>query len=662
MKKRLGVLILFMIVSSALAVDFTRNLPNENMQKALTPENFKNMDAVIILKEQSFVIQDKEIERLNIRYKGSSISKSGIIIVKLFNEMGVKRYGTFEYEYPEYFGNIFPNVFQAKVRVLKPDQTIWTMDEDEVNIEVTHTTASGEPLARKALFKIPNLATDDILQIEYSCTENFSWSNSGIFYYNDRDFILYSNLYVTLPSKWDARYISFSEKAIGPPKIQQVSKQFGSGKTYFWSVRNLNGIPDEAYSFPFSEQSLMTAFLVERTSPNSKEYGNWENIAENFYEAHIKKGDIDNSNIEELGFSKNQQKLRMNFNIIDSLYLSLRQNITLKKKNSIYPLANEISSVFKTGKGDASDLAYIMYKILKKWDQSVNIVWVRDKREGKFEFSVPTINWFDRLGVLVGIDGKEKLYDFDRSISNNYRDPWYLANTDVIVIQKDGYVRKTISTNSTLNENQKVECHHLKFDSLASYVDHVQVAYCGAFANQFRKNHYDREKTEIEKSISGKLRNECLSSIQHIEYNDFLNSDTVSVYADGFSAIKMDTLDSYLTLRLENYLLNDFKADFNNSNRRGHINFKFPFELRMEWAIEIPKGYTLKSELLNEIVNGPLDLKSYCQFVNKDNQLKITSRVLFPSTQIPVNYYSNIVDLLNKTSAVLNRDIIFEKI
>ena len=58
-----------------------------------------------------------------------------------------------------------------------------------------------------------------------------------MFYYNDRDFVLYSNLYITLPAKIEAQYINFTDERIGKPKIEQISDSFGAGETYFWGLK-----------------------------------------------------------------------------------------------------------------------------------------------------------------------------------------------------------------------------------------------------------------------------------------------------------------------------------------------------------------------------------------------------------------------------------------
>jgi len=66
-------------------------LPNEKMQQVLSTTNFPNRDAVIILQEKSFIIEDSELEYRGTTLTGPSTTISNILIVKLFNEIAVKR-------------------------------------------------------------------------------------------------------------------------------------------------------------------------------------------------------------------------------------------------------------------------------------------------------------------------------------------------------------------------------------------------------------------------------------------------------------------------------------------------------------------------------------------------------------------------------------------
>ena len=103
-----------------------------------------------------------------------------------------------------------------------------------------------------------------------------------------------------------------------------------------------------------------------------------------------------------------------------------------------------------------------MYKILAKWDYTPRIILIRDKRHGKYESFVPTLEWFDRLALLVKIDSVEKVYDFDPSIQNNYENPWFFNSVQFFVVDEDKGFNKDFSFATTPDKNTVIEKHTLK--------------------------------------------------------------------------------------------------------------------------------------------------------------------------------------------------------
>ncbi|MEJ2543317.1 MAG: hypothetical protein P8Y99_04560 [Calditrichaceae bacterium] len=584
--------------NSTTAEDFVRNLPSEDMQKWLTPERFQNHDAVIILKEQSFLINDKDVFYRGAELRGKSTMRNTITIVKLFNDAAVKRYGSYEHEYHEWFGDEIPNGIEVKVRVLKPDKSIWVMPEDNTQIIVSRRNKSGDPITRKMIFKIPNLAVGDILQIEEHFTEVFVRSYSGLFFYNDKDYILFSNLYLTFPFKEDVEFLSFPESRIGKPTIQQVSKSFGAGKTYFWSVKDLNPIPDEPYSRPFAEQSMLTAFVVK--SSDFISLGEWQRTSKNFYEDYLEDDDIDSDEIETLGFSESYKDSIVTWDTVDKLYTALRKNIVLSGFNSLYPSSEDISSIFETKKGDASDVAYIMYKILQQWNQNVNIVWVRDRRDGLFEYSVPSRLWFDRCAVKVVINDHTKYYDFDRSIPYQYELPWFINPIDILTIEEEGFKKERIQKFPNMYDNRFTELHNLTFDDQFGVNDSLVINFTGSAAEDFRGKHYSDENDKIISVVKNDMGKLCLSEYDTVGVNDFFYNKDVNICLSGKSAINVDKIEDKYVFSVKNYNLAGFYEKMYTVLRRSDIVFHSPFEIVMEWNVKIPEGYTILNDNLNK--------------------------------------------------------------
>ncbi|MEW6509717.1 MAG: DUF3857 domain-containing protein [Bacteroidota bacterium] len=183
MNSPIAVLLWCLMLQVATAQEFLRPLPNATFAAQLTQNAFPSADGVIVLKEQSLNVHRSEITYRGVDLVGIAMTRTTVLIAKVFNEAGVRRLGSFEFEYKEYFGNEIPAGFAARARVQKPDGSVIVMPDRDVSVIVSHQDKHGEPIARKALFKVPDLMPGDIVQLEYSLTEPFSRTYSGIFYY-----------------------------------------------------------------------------------------------------------------------------------------------------------------------------------------------------------------------------------------------------------------------------------------------------------------------------------------------------------------------------------------------------------------------------------------------------------------------------------------------
>ncbi|MBN1407622.1 MAG: DUF3857 domain-containing protein [Calditrichaceae bacterium] len=659
MKNLVFLLIVFFItgLSYLNAEDFIRNLPKDEMLNWLSPERFQNHDAVIILKEQSVFVNEREIFYRGLELRGKSTMTNKVLIVKLFNDAAVERYGSYEHEYYEWFGDEIPNGIEVKVRVLKPDKSIWVMPDDNAQIIVSRRNKSGDPITRKLLFKIPNLAVGDILQIEEKFTEVFIRSYSGLFFYNDRDLVLYSNLYLTFPFKEEVNFLSFPASQIGEPTIQQVSQSYGSGKTYFWSVRDLNPIPDEPYSRPFAEQSLLTAFVVKSSDHIS--LGEWQRTVKNFYKDFLEDDEVDPDQFEAIGFSTSYKDSVITWETVDKLYTALRKHIVLSGFNSLYPQSEDINYILETKKGDASDAAYIMYKILQQWRQSVNIVWVRDRREGIFEFSVPSRLWFDRIAVKVVIKDQTRYYDFDRSIPYQYETPWFINPIDVLTIEKEGFKKERIQKFPNMYENRFTESHVLTFDEQFKLSDSLIVNYTGSAAQDFRGEHYAEETDEIVSFINDDIGKTCLSKCDTIVVNDFFYNRDINMRLAGKSAVAVDNIEDKYVFSVKNCNLARFYKKIFAVARRGDIVFHSPFEIIMQWNIKLPEGYSVsKDNLAKKQFLGPANAYSELDLKVEKNVLNIKAGIHFPQMYIPCNQYPVLIKFLDDNIQTLEQNII----
>lgn len=219
--------------NQAVAQQFLRELPSLQSTTAINSARFKYDDAIIILKEQSYKTDLAVIDhdRYGNSIAGLSAVRTTIKIIKVLTEKGVQDLGTFSDRFSDYMEIGPENVYQIRVRVLKPDSTIYVLNETDIRRFKEGFTKSND-VTWKITYRIPDLKVNDIIQIEVVETDPFAKLIGGFFVFSDTYPVLYSNLYVTMRNRDLPRFYSFPPEKIGHPAISQVSENIGSGKTY----------------------------------------------------------------------------------------------------------------------------------------------------------------------------------------------------------------------------------------------------------------------------------------------------------------------------------------------------------------------------------------------------------------------------------------------
>jgi Domain of Unknown Function with PDB structure (DUF3857) len=655
----LGVLLLVGFTVGA-AEDFLRNLPDINFLNQLTREKYKQFDAIIILKEQALTVHpSSSYTYRGIDFYAPKMGKTVITIAKVLNEAGVKKYGSFEYRYIEFYGDELRNGFTARARVLKSDGSIWVMDEDEVQIIVSRRTKDGTPIERKAMFTIPDLAPGDVVQTEYTFVDVLASSISGLFYYNDTDPIIFSNVALTLPAEDDVRVFSFPPERVGEPKASQLSNDLGVGQTLFWGLKNLSRIPVEPYAPTFSDQSMITAFVVDRKKFNgTREITDWNSIGKKFYEDYINDGDISDGQIAELGFPPVNPHVTAE--TVDSLYTAIRNMISLRPYNSLYPVG-DIDDLYEAKNGDASDCAYLMYSVARHWHVPATVAWVRDRRDGKYEMDVPATRWFDRLAVIVTVDGPGKLYDFDRSIPARYDMPWYLYPCRVVEISSAGVLHKTFYETTNAGDHYLDERHTVGIDPGGSMTDTVDLRMRGFEAEDLREQFYDMEETDIDTHIRTMATSYCLERVDSVNHNDLLHQEEMQLHFAGRSTCKAEQVESFLTVRVKDHVLHTFKDRIAAPVRLSDVILDEPFAMHLEWVITVPDGYVPADSLLARTFAAPARISGQISRTFEKGHLTIAARASFPESLIPLAQYKGLMQFMESMETEIERDVTLKK-
>jgi len=659
MKATLVALLLAVSLAGARGDDFFRKLPDPKLAAQLTPEKYRNMDAVIIVKDQALTINETEFTYKGIDFSGMAMTRTVAYMAKIFNEAGVRDYGSFEFEYPERFGNEMKSGFLCRARVQKPDGEIKTMPGSDVRLIVSEETSDGEPLARKAIFKVPDLAPGDVVQIEYTLTEPLVRALSHIFYYNERVPVLFSNLMITLPADDEIRVFSFPSDRVGEPKVSQISNALGAGQTYSWALRNLNAIPKETYTYPFDDLSLMTAFVVNPKASNGyRRVVDWNYIGGEYFDDYVDAGSVKSKRIEELGFTGDRSPLSMG--IADSLYTAIRHAIALKRYNSLYPLADDIDEIFTRKRGDASDAAYIFFKILKEWKADVRATWIRDRREGTYEQSVPSAGWFDRMGVLVKIGSEEKFYDFDRAAAAHYETPSYLWGIQVAVVGKKSCEHRAVPPSRTLRSWVR-ETHDLALSGTEALYDTLTYACAGAPAEKFRASVYELRGADLRDRARTLASGRCMVDVDTTVMSAVLDDPEVDVSCRGRAQGAVARVDAFLTAKMPNQSLRAFRDELFSAVRINDLVLTDPLTFSISWRLHLPAGYALRSAPADTVMGGIPGMSASLHAVREAGMFRMEAELKFAERVIPADYFPLVIKMIDALLASSEGAVVLAK-
>jgi len=638
---------------------FRADLPSVSATNKLTADMFKNSDAVILLKEQSFT--EGPHSKLDVTpgggftvYVSHEITiTSEVIVAKVFNNAGVEHFGSFEYEYPYFRDREERHTFNVHARVMKPDSTVWVMPDSAVSTIEGAATGSGKTLTQKTFFKMNNLAPGDIIQIEYLHAAPYSSLRRVLFFYHSRYPVLHSNVIINMDKDVKVDYLSFPPDKVGEP----VVKQIGSTISHVWSVSNLSGIPEEPFCRPFDDVSYMTTVI---NHPDESDGNGWRPLAKDYLRWYVDKGSIPKSFMKQIGLDPSLQN--PGWEDINRVYTLLRKYFKLSRNNSLHPGVGALDDIIEEKEGDASDLAYMMLKVLERWGVATTPLLIRDKRDGIYETSVSSLVWFDRLALLVSLQGADRVFDFDRSIPSRFELPWFLNGINVLALHDTGVAHLYINAISSLKEHTSKEIHTVTLSSKKTALDSICFRLRGALAERLRKNLYPLKGEELiteERELIGKY---ALRDVDTSSMNSFLDESEISLYGKGTSQGAFSAVDSFVTFQPRNHLLREFREKFSASERYDDIFLDEPFEYSLQWIVKAPPGCIISQLPAPASFENPAIASSQIFYLKlNDTTCFVKSEVVFNSARIHQEQYKEFVGIIDNIIQATERDLLFKK-
>lgn len=650
--------------AAAGAQTFIRPLPGKKMIKLLTRKNFPNMDAVIVLDEQSYIVQSATRFVYGFGFEVPTTSESNVLIVKVFDNAAVKEYADQDFYFDAYAATGNKSVFYARARVLKPDGSVQVMPKSDVHEVAFLKGPDGTPLIYHVIVKIPGVAPGDIIQYEsFHQTDVYGMplkhTFGGLFFYNNNDLTLYSNLYVTVPSTYSVHFYNFPEKVVGKPTVVRRTSSSGNQEvTYFYSTTDLRAIPDEPYSFPFDAASIMTAL----SGSSSKDSTTWNELATEFEKSLQAGPGVGENELKKLGVVDKDAGSVKSLSTIDSLYTKIRKYFVVSDLGSLYPDKSEIANDFDLKKADASDLAFILYRILESWGVDVHPVWIRDARDGNFEESVPILDWFDRFGVLAIVNGKKMLYDFDRSVPTHYEMPWFLQNDPVMVLVKDSCYEWNVADCGPVQPNLSFENHVMTVSGNGKVHDSMILDFKGRPAEDLRDEFYESDSETVANHFRDELENNLFSKINSVQLNDFSDEAQFAASVSGISNVNTQRVDSLLIVTPNDMILNDFRNKLYSSTRHDNFDFGVPLTFRVQFELAVPPGYVYVDSLKNETLAGPANASAVSQVRTFGNRIEDATMVQLPEPYLSVVLFPKLMSFLDKVESLSSRSIVMRKV
>jgi len=645
--------VIFLIIFSSLTFaqepKFKMDLPPVAAVNRLTADMFKGSDAIILWKEQDYTEQRYNDDEL---YTPQMVWKK-IVVAKVFNDAAVSHFGSFEYEFPYYRDSKFEERVKVQARIMKPDSTIWVLPDSAITFVTGDATSSGKPLTKKIIFKLANLSPGDIVQIETMDVVPYSFLRQVLFFYHDSYPVLTSKVYIDLASKEKLECLSIPADKVGEPEI----KEFHVGKSRSWTVKNLAQIPQEAFGRPFADVSYFTAIV---DPPDKFDKNGWQTIAKGYLKYYIDKGSVSKSFMREIGLDPSLSE--PSWANIEQAYTALCKYFKLYKKNSVYTSSENIDDVIKNKEADATDLAYIMFKILDRWNVTVTPVLIRDRRQGIYEKSVSSLVWFNRLGLLVSSQGTDRVYDFDRSIPSKYEFPWYLNGTTLLALNDSGVTHIPIQLSRNIRSYISTEYHTIQLKQNKRPTDSVFFILKGSIAQRLRGELYPLKGKDLTDYVRSYIRRYALQDADTIKTNDFLNTSEVRLMGTGTSQSSSLEIDSFLTFQPRNHLLREFRNKFTSKTRYDDIFLDEPFIYSFQWSVKAPEGYFLSQLPQSSSLEGiPGTTAQITYFQKDDASCTLNVSVVFNTDFIHKEKYNDWLAFLDNAIKSMEHEISFKK-
>jgi transglutaminase-like putative cysteine protease len=326
--------------------------------------------------------------------------------IKILDDRGREMFGEVEIEHSKYY-----RLSGFKGRTVLPDGREVPVGEDSIFVDTT--SRSRKRYVTKAAF--PAVEPGAILDYRYT----LRWDSFLTFepwYFADWVPTLHSEITYVVPGNMAGKPWA---KEIGGAKLQAESGRNASGRLVKVWADDVPSVPDEPWSFPFvdlSSRFLLVPTEVATGGNSLPLLRSWPDTCElasyDYRDARKGKGDARRL-VKELTAGATAPRARA-----EAIYRFTRDEIQHDGFVGVFTGAGStIGRVIEDRRGSSAEQALVLEEMLDAAGLAPRLVWAGDRLDGRIDTSVANPSWFERVLVMVELDGERVFLDpLDRNL------------------------------------------------------------------------------------------------------------------------------------------------------------------------------------------------------------------------------------------------------
>jgi hypothetical protein len=327
--------------------------------------------------------------------------------VKVLDDRGKEMFGEIEIRHGKHL-----RLGGFKGRTVLPDGRVVPVGEDAIFVDTT--SRSRKRYVTKAAF--PAVEPGAILDYKYT----LRWDGFLTFepwYFANRVPTLRSEITYIVPPNLGAKPWG---RQVGGVELHVDNQRRATGTHVTVWAENVPGVPDEPWSFPFED--LSSRFMLVPTEivgagfsePLLQSWASTCDLAQSGYQEMGKNKGAARRTAKELTAAIAGMRPR-----VETIYRFVRDEIQHDGFIGVFAGGDDgkIDRVLADRRGSAAEQALVLEEMLDAIGAKPRLVWAADRLDGRIDTSMANPWWFERVLVMVELDGERVFLDpIDRNL------------------------------------------------------------------------------------------------------------------------------------------------------------------------------------------------------------------------------------------------------